>query len=65
MMISMVKLMRYDRTGRAKTEYSRSSTKLSGRLERAGVGVTYFGYGVRLEHSLDKRTPRLPSGGVW
>ena len=28
MMISMVKLMRYDRTGRAKTEYSRSGTKL-------------------------------------
>ena len=28
MMISMVKLMRYDRTGRAKTEYARSDTKL-------------------------------------
>ena len=63
MMISMVKLMRYDRTGRAKTEYSRSGTKLW--TAERGVGVTDFGYGVRLEHSLDKRTPRPPSGGVW
>jgi hypothetical protein len=64
MMISMVKLMRYDRTGRAKTECPRSGTKLCTRLKR-GVGVTDFGYGVGLEHSLDKRMPPPPSGGVW
>ena len=50
MMISMVKLMRYDRTGRAKTEYSRSGTKLW--TAERGVGVTDFGYGVRLECTL-------------
>ena len=46
-MISMVKLMRYDRTGRAKTDNhapARSFARLKG-----GGGVTDFGYGVVLE----------------
>eukprot|EP00966_Prymnesium_polylepis_P335125 7390488-Prymnesium_polylepis.1 len=65
-MMSMVKLMRYDRTGRAKTEYSaiHAPARSSARLER-GVRVTGFGNGVGFEHSLDKRTPPPPSGGVW
>ena len=40
MMISMVKLMRYDRTGREKTEYARSDTKLC----TAGTGGQSNGF---------------------
>ena len=60
LMISMVKLMRCDRTGRAKTEYA----TLRHEALHGSNGVTDFGYGVGLEHSFDKRTPPPPSSGV-
>ena len=45
--------------------YPRSGTTLLRAAQTEGLGVTYFGYGVGLERSIDKLTPQPPQGGVW